>query len=66
MAFCSILKKQAPIKVKMLMHNNKSFMTKNLRKAIMRKKAITHRQKFKNRFNKSRNYAIMKFKRRSR
>ena len=34
----------------MLRHNNDSFMTKNLRKAIM------HWSKFKNRFNKCRTY----------
>ena len=34
-AFCGVLSKHAPIKVKMLRHNNNSFMTKNLRKAIM-------------------------------
>ena len=47
-AFCVVLNKHAPIKVKMLRHNNNSFMTKNLRKAIM------HKSKFKNYFNKSR------------
>ena len=51
MAFCSILDKHAPIKMKMLTHNSNSFMTKNLRKAVM------HRSKFKNRFN---NVALMK------
>ena len=50
MAFCGVLNKHAPIKVKMLRHNNNSFMKKNLRKAIM------HRSKFKNRFNKCRTY----------
>ena len=49
-AFCGVLNKHAPIKVKMLRHNNNSFMTKNLRKAIM------HRSKFKNRFNKCRTH----------
>ena len=49
-AFCSILNNHAPIKVKMFRHNNDSFMTKNLKKAIM------HRSKFKNRFNKCRTY----------
>ena len=49
-AFCGVLNKHAPIKVKMLRHNSNSFMTKNLRKAIM------HRSKFKNRFNKCRTY----------
>ena len=36
--------------VLMLRHNNKSFITKNLRKTIM------HRSKFKNRFNKCRTH----------
>ena len=39
-AFCRVLNKHEPIKVKMLRHNNNSFMTKNSRKAIM------HRSKF--------------------
>ena len=50
MAFCGVLNKHAPLKVKILRHNNNSFMTKNLRKAIM------HRSKLKNRFNKCRTY----------
>ena len=50
MAFCNVLNKHALITVKMLSHNNNCFMTKNLRKAIM------HRSKFKNRFNKCRTY----------
>ena len=45
-AFCSVLNKHAPINVKMLRHNNNSFMTKNFIKAIM------HRSILKNRFNK--------------
>ena len=48
--FCGVLKKHAPIKVKMLRHNDNSFMTKNLRKAIM------HISKFKNCFNKCSTY----------
>ena len=48
--FCSVLNKHAPIKVKILRQNNNSFMTENLRKAIM------HRPKFKNCFNKYRTY----------
>ena len=50
MTFCSVLNKHAPIKVKILKHNNNPFLTQNLRKAIM------HRSKFKNRFNKYRTY----------
>ena len=49
-AFCGVLNKHEPFKVKMLRHNNNSFLTKNLRKAIM------YRSKFKNRFNKCRTY----------
>ena len=49
-AFCSVLNRHAPIKMKMLRHNNNSFMAKNLRKAIR------HRSEFKNRFNKCRTY----------
>ena len=49
-AFCSVLNRHAPIKIKMLRHNNNSFMAKNLRKAIR------HRSEFKNRFNKCRTY----------
>ena len=49
-AFCGVLNKHAPIKEKMLRHNHNSFMTKNLRKAI------THRFKFKNCFNKCRTH----------
>ena len=48
--FCSVLNKRAPVKVKMLMHNSNSFTTKNVRKAIM------HRSKFINHFNKCRTY----------
>ena len=49
-AFCSILNKNAPIKVKMLRYNNISFTAKSLTKTIM------HRSKSKNRFNKRRTY----------
>ena len=49
-ALCNVLNKHAPITVKMLRHNNNSFMTKNFRKGIM------HKSKFKNRFNKCRTY----------
>ena len=48
--FCIVLNKHAPIKVKILKHNNNPFLTQNLGKAIM------HRSKFKNRFNKYRTY----------
>ena len=49
-AFYSVLNKHASINVKMLRHNNNTFMTKNLRKAIM------HRSKLQYRFNKCRTY----------
>ena len=39
--FCIVLNKHAPIKVKILKHNNNPFLTQNLGKAIM------HRSKFK-------------------
>ena len=48
--FCNVLNKQVPIKVKIMRHNNNSFMIKKLRTAIM------HTSKFKNRFNKRRTY----------
>ena len=51
-AFCGILNKHAPIKVKMSRRNNNFFMTKNLRKAIK------DRSKLKNRFNKWRIHEI--------
>ena len=50
MAFCSVLNKHAPIKVKILRYNNNSFMTRNLRRAIMR------RSKLKICFSKCRTY----------
>ena len=49
-SFCNVLNKQVPIKVKIMRHNNNSFMIKKLRTAIM------HTSKFKNRFNKRRTY----------
>ena len=45
-AFSSIQKKQAPLKTKMLRHNNSAFVTKELRKAI------TKRRRLKSLFNK--------------
>ena len=36
-AFCTVLNKHAPIKVKVLRHNSNTFITKNLRKAIMQR-----------------------------
>ena len=49
-AFCDVLNKHTPLKVKISRQNNNSFMTKNLRKTIM------HRSKFKNRFSKCRTH----------
>ena len=48
--FLEILDKQAPLKTKILRHNNNSFMSKELRKNIML------RSKLKNSFNKDRSY----------
>ena len=36
-AFLAVLNKQAPLKTKFVRHNNNSFMTKELRKAIMKR-----------------------------
>ena len=49
-AFLTVLNKQAPFKTKFLRLNNNSFMTKELRKTIMK------RSQPKNRYNKNRNY----------
>ena len=46
--FTQVLDNHGPIKKKILRFNNNSFMTKTLRKAIM------HRSKFKNIYNKKR------------
>ena len=35
--FCSVLNLHAPLKVKMLRHTNSAFLTKGLRKAIMKR-----------------------------
>ena len=48
--FLKELNKLAPLKTKFLRHNNKPFMTKDLRKQIM------VRFKFRNIFNKNQNY----------
>ena len=50
MAFCGVVSKYASIKVKLVTHNNNSFMTKNLRKVRI------HRSKLKNHFNKCRTH----------
>ena len=49
-AFLTVLNKQAPLKTKFLGHSNNPFMTKELRKAIMK------RSQLKNRYNKNQNY----------
>ena len=48
-AFKVTLNKLAPLKQKLIRNNNQPFMTKTLRKAIMR------RSKLRNKFNKERN-----------
>ena len=48
--FLTVINKQVPLKTKFLRHNNNSFMTKEFRKAIMK------RSQLKNRYNKNRNY----------
>ena len=49
-AFLIVLNKQAPLKTKFIRHNNIPFMTKELRKTIMK------RSQLKNMYNKNRNY----------
>ena len=49
-AFLTVLNKEAPLKTKFLRHNNNPFMTKGLRKAIIK------RSQLKNRYSKHRNY----------
>ena len=49
-AFLTVLNKQAPLKTKFIRHNNNPFMTKELRKAIMK------RSQLKNTYNKNHNY----------
>ena len=48
-AFTNLLNEHAPLKTKILRHNNKTFITKQLRKEIMK------RSKLKNLFNKNKN-----------
>ena len=48
-AFTNLLNEHAPLKTKILRHNNKTFITKKLRKEIMK------RSKLKNLFNKNKN-----------
>ena len=48
--FLTVLNKQAPLKTIFIRHNNNPLMTKELRKAIMK------RSQLKNRYNKNRNY----------
>ena len=49
-AFLTVLNKQAPLKTKILRHNNNPFMTKELRKVIMK------RLQLKNWYNNNRHY----------
>ena len=48
--FLTVLNMQAPLKAKFLRHNNNPFMTKELRKAIMK------RSQLKTTYNKNRNH----------
>ena len=48
--FLTVLNKQAPLKTKFMTHNNNPCMTKELRKAIMKRSLL------KNRDNKNHNY----------
>ena len=48
--FLTVLNMQAPLKAKFLRHNNNRFMTKELRKAIMK------RSQLKTTYNKNRNH----------
>ena len=48
--FLTVLNMQAPLKAKFLRHNNNTFMTKELRKAIMK------RSQLKTTYNKNRNH----------
>ena len=50
LTFLTVLNKQGPLKTKFLRHDNNPFMTKELRKIIMK------RSQLKNRYNKNRNY----------
>ena len=52
--FLTVLNKQAPLKTKFVRHNNNPFMTKELRKAIIK------RSQLKNRYNKNHNYLYKK------
>ena len=39
--FCSVMKKHAPVKLKIRRHNNNFFMTKNVRQEIMQRLSLT-------------------------
>ena len=49
-AFCSVLNIYAPLKVKMLRHNNSAFVIKGLRKAILKQSRL------RNLFNKQKTH----------
>ena len=44
-AFCSVLNIHAPLKIKILRHNNSAFVTKGLRKAIMKRSRLKNKQR---------------------
>ena len=62
--FVKTLNKHAPLKTKVIQGNHKSFMTKNLRKAIMKRSALKKRANVSNNpeiiklYKKQRNYLI--------
>ena len=62
--FVKTLNKHAPLKTKVIRRNHKSFITKNLRKAIMKRSALKKRANFSNNpeiiklYKKQRNYVV--------
>ena len=62
--FCENAKQNAPLKTKVIRRNHKSFITKNLRKAIMKRSALKKRANISNNpeiiklYKKQRNYVV--------
>ena len=62
--FCENAKKHGPLKAKLIRGNHKSFVTKNLRKAIMKRSALKKRANISNNpeiiklYKKQRNYVV--------
>ena len=62
--FVKTLNKHAPLKTKVIRGNHKSFITKNLRKAIMKRSALKKRANVSNNpeiiklYKKQRNYVV--------